>query len=51
MCSSGTAFKSDDLHLGRAIALLRDVARIYSGEIDQPAGPSGAPRDPGPGAA
>jgi len=43
--------KSDDLHLGRAVALLRDVVRIYSGEIDQPIGPSGAPRDPGPGAA
>ncbi|HUZ24193.1 MAG TPA: hypothetical protein VMV07_10565 [Streptosporangiaceae bacterium] len=59
--------KSDDAHLGRAVALLRDVVRIYSGELDQPIGPgisqpgggwisgpsigpSGAPRDPGPGA-
>jgi len=32
----------DDAHTGRAIGYLRDVVRIYSGELDQPAGPSGA---------
>jgi len=41
--------KSDDLHLGRAVALLRDVVRIYSGELDQPAGPSGATAAATPG--
>jgi len=37
--------KSDDLHLGRAVALLRDVVRIYSGELDEPGG--GAREMPG----
>jgi len=43
--------KSDDEHTGRAIALLHDAARVYSGEIDQPAAPAAGTRDPGPGAA
>ena len=32
----------DDLHTGRAIGLLRDVARIYEGTQDHPSGPSGS---------
>jgi len=46
--------RSDDLHAGRAIALIGDLARIYQGTQDHPAPadpvtvPPPRPADPGP---
>jgi len=47
-------YRSDDQHAARAIGLLPDVARVYEGTQDYPAGaylltvPSSRPADPGP---
>jgi hypothetical protein len=40
--------RGDDQHIGRAIGLLGDLARIYAGEQEQPGGPPAALRTPPP---
>ncbi|HUY47989.1 MAG TPA: hypothetical protein VMV92_20055 [Streptosporangiaceae bacterium] len=36
--------RADDQHTGQAIGLLSDLAKIYAGELDQPAGAPGTAR-------